>query len=102
IQAPAAQNNLNPLLLRQAGASLTFANRVPNAPLFLSDLNCHCVDPNKEFVLNKDAWVDPAPGQFGTGAAYYNDYRQQRQPQENFAIGRDFKVAREGKAKFNI
>jgi hypothetical protein len=69
--------------------------------LFKQDLNCHCFDPNKEFVLNPAAWSDPAPGQFGTGAAYYTDYRYQRQPVENFAFGRTFRVGEKGMS-FNI
>jgi hypothetical protein len=103
ILAPYAQNNLNSLLLRNVntGATGTFANRVPGQPLFKQDLNCHCFDPNKEFVLNPAAWSDPAPGQFGTGAAYYTDYRYQRQPVENFAFGRTFRVGEKGMS-FNI
>src|SRR5262249_53540200 len=69
IQSPSAQNNLNLLLFQN-----TFMNRVPDQPLFLKDLNCHCIDPNKDFVLNPAAWSSPAQGQFGTAAAYYNDY----------------------------
>ena len=90
IQAPLAQNNLSSLLFRG-----TFSNRVPGQPLFLKNLNCHCIDPNKDFVLNPAAWSDPAPGQFGTAAAYYNDYRQQRRPSETMSLGRLFRI-REG------
>jgi hypothetical protein len=94
ILAPYAQNNLNNLLLRNvpAGQTLSYANRVPGVPLFTKDLNCHCFDPNKEFVLNPAAWTNPAPGQFGTAAAYYSDYRYERRPQENFGIGREFRI----------
>jgi hypothetical protein len=60
--------------------------------LFLKNLNCHCIDPNKDFVLNPAAWSDPAPGQFGTAAAYYNDYRQQRRPSETMSLGRLFRI----------
>ena len=88
IQSPNAQNNLNTLLLRVNGSS--FANRVPGVNPFLKDLNCHCIDPNKELVLNPAAWTDPPAGQFGTAAAYYNDYRQQRRPSEQFGFGRFF------------
>jgi hypothetical protein len=59
----------------------TVQNRVPGAPLFTQDLNCHCFDPSTNFVLNPAAWANPAPGQFGT-ATYYNDYRAQRRPVE--------------------
>ncbi|HYR87972.1 MAG TPA: TonB-dependent receptor [Terriglobia bacterium] len=103
ILAPYAQNNLNSLLLRNVntGATGTFANRVPGQPLFKGDMNCHCLDPNKEFALNPAAWADPAPGTFGTAAAYYSDYRYQRQPQENFAFGRIFRIGEKGMS-FNI
>jgi len=91
--APAAQSNLNTLLLRNTGTTpLSFANRVPGQPLFTQDLNCHCFDPAKNFVLNPNAWADPAPGQFGSSAAYYSDYRQQRRPNETFAVGRIFRI----------
>jgi hypothetical protein len=86
IQAPAAQNQLASHLFRG-----TFANRVPGVPLFTQDLNCHCFDPQREFVLNPNAWVQPGGGQFGSSAAYYNDYRFQRRPVENFNIGRSFR-----------
>jgi hypothetical protein len=101
ILAPAAQNNLNSLLLRNSGGALSYANRVPDQPLFTQDLNCHCYDPNKEFVLNPNAWSEPAAGQFGTGAAYYSDYRAARIPQENLAFGRTFKIG-EGGVNFNV
>ncbi len=90
IAAPASQNNLSSVLFQT-----TRMNRVPGAPLFLKDLNCHCIDPNKEFVLNPAAWTDAAPGTFGTAAYYYNDYRFQRHPSEQLGIGRIFRI-REG------
>jgi hypothetical protein len=78
----------------------TFQNRVPGQELFLQDLNCHCFDPNKEFVLNPAAWSTPVEGQWGSSAAFYSDYRFQRRPVENLAIGRTFRF-REG-VTFNI
>jgi hypothetical protein len=51
-------------------------------------------------VLNPNAWVDPPAGQFGTGAAYYNDYRYQRRPNENLGLGRIFRVKE--RAQLNI
>jgi hypothetical protein len=67
-------------------------NRVPGQPLFLQDLNCHCFDPTKTLALNPAAWASPAPGTWGTSAAYYNDYRTQRHPTENFNVGRTFRI----------
>jgi len=53
IPSPYAQNGLNSLLLRNVGTgSGTFFNRIPGQPLFLKDLNCGCIDPNKQLVLN--------------------------------------------------
>ena len=110
IRVPGANSNLNSYLFQ--GAS--FANRVPGQPLFTTnwvdnsgvahtdplDPNCHCYDPNKTFLLNPDAWVDPAKGEFGASAAYYNDYRTQRRPRENMNLGRTFRI-REG-MDFNL
>jgi hypothetical protein len=60
--------------------------------LFLQDLNCHCFDPTKTLVLNPAAWVNPPAGTYGTSAAYYNDFRTQRHPTENFNVGRTFRI----------
>jgi hypothetical protein len=46
-------------------------------------------------VLNPKAWSDPAAGQWGTAAAFYNDYRYQRRPNEQLSFGRGFRL-REG------
>ena len=71
----------------------TFANRVAGQPLFLKDLNSHCIDPNKEFVLNPKAWSDPAQGDWGYSAVYYSDYRTQRRPDEQLSLGRVFRIS---------
>ena len=90
ILAPAAQSTPS---LGSLNFQSTFANRVPGVPLYLKDLNCHCFDPRNEFVLNPAAWVDPAPGTFSSGTAYYSDYMQQRRPQENMNFGRTFRFS---------
>jgi hypothetical protein len=95
LQVPNATTSLNNILFQ--GAS--FANRVPGQPLFTVDLNCHCYDPNKTLVLNPNAWTDPAPGTFGSSAAYYSDYRSQRRPMENLNFGRTFRIGGEGSKK---
>src|ERR1039458_7425819 len=39
----------------------TLENRVPGVPLYNENLNCHCINPNSQFVLNPAAWANPAP-----------------------------------------
>jgi hypothetical protein len=79
----------------------TYANRVQGQPLFTADPNCtSCYDPNKDFLLNPNAWSDPAPGQWGTSAAYYNDYRSRRTPTESMSLGRTFSIGE--RASLNI
>jgi hypothetical protein len=56
------------------------------------DINCHCFDPTKTLMLNPAAWTNSASGTYGSSAAYYNDYRFQRRPTENFNVGRTFRI----------
>jgi hypothetical protein len=93
IQAPAATTNLATYT-----GQTTLVNRVPGVPLFTKDLDCHCFDPNTAFVLNPAAWTNPPVGQFGTAAAYYNDYRYQRRPVENISLARNFRF----RERFNL
>jgi hypothetical protein len=88
IAVPSSNNNLSTLLQQS-----TRMNRVPGEPLFLvSNLNCNCFDAGRTFVLNPKAWADPADGQWGLGPAYYNDYRNRRQPDEELSLGRVFRL----------
>jgi hypothetical protein len=91
LAVPSSQNQLASLLFRG-----TRMNRVPGQPLFTKDLNCHsCYDPRAEFVLNPAAWSDAPAGAWGYSPAYFNDYRDSRKPDEQFSVGRTFRI-REG------
>jgi hypothetical protein len=87
IPTPASTNSLATYLYQS-----TLFSRVPGVPMFTKDLNCHCFDPNRTFVLNPAAWSNPAPGQWGTAAAYYSDFRYERRPVENLSVGRVFRI----------
>jgi hypothetical protein len=109
IRVPASNNNLltqlgrgpanNPALW---GGGTTFFNRNANVPLFTQDPNCGCFDPTRVTVLNQNAWTDAAPGQFGTSAPYYSEYRWQRQPSEALSFGRLFPLWKEGRVKLQV
>jgi hypothetical protein len=108
LQSPDSANNLlsnlgrgpanNPAIW---GGGYTFMNRVPGQPLFLVDPNTH-FDPTTQLVLNPKAWVEPPYGTFGSSAAYFNDFRWQRQPAESLALGRLFGVGKEGKYRLQV
>ena len=83
IGVPGSTGNLNSLIFQS-----TRMNRVPGVPLFLADLNCNCIDPTKQLVLNPKAWQDVPNGQWGFSAPYYNDYRGQRIPSEQASLTR--------------
>jgi len=87
ISAPTSNNTLATLLFRG-----TYFSRVPGVDLYLKDLNCHCVDPRKDLVLNPAAWTEAPQGQFSSSAIYFNDYRTQRRPQESMSLARSFQI----------
>jgi hypothetical protein len=87
IPVPGSTSSLNSLIFQS-----TRMNRVPGQPLFVKDLNCHCIDPNKDFVLNPSAWADVPQGQWGFSSPYYSDYRYARQPSEQLSLGRIFRM----------
>ena len=74
--------------------------RVPGVPLYLKNLNCGCINPYVDQVLNPAAWANPTANTFGPGPVnsitatglYYTDFRQARRPLENFNIGRNFHI----------
>ena len=73
------------------GGGSTFQN-LTGQPFLSVDPNCHCFDPTKTLALNPAAFADAPAGQFGTAAAFYTNYRWQRQPAESISLGRQFRV----------
>ncbi|MCU1335840.1 MAG: hypothetical protein JWO19_1421 [Bryobacterales bacterium] len=57
------------------------------------DINCHCFDPTKTIVLNKNAWQPVPDGQWAANQATAIRYfRGIRQPQENVSFSRNFRM----------
>jgi hypothetical protein len=75
-------------------ASGTPMMRAPGVPLYLTDINCRCIDPNNinQRILNPAAWIDVGAGQISPGSGYYNDYRGPHQVSENMNFGRTFQL----------
>jgi hypothetical protein len=68
--------------------------RVPGQPLYLTNINCRCIDPNNinQRILNPAAWEDVPAGTISAGSGYYNDYRGPHQVNENMNFGRTFRI----------
>jgi hypothetical protein len=95
---PPNSNTPNPLMANNGGTTANYQIRVPGQPLYLKNPNCGCINPYQDQVLNAAAWTSPpVPGMFGTNALY-GDFRAPRRPQENFNIGRNFRV----KERYNL
>jgi hypothetical protein len=86
IPTPTTATSLNSQIFQN-----TLANRVQGQPLYIADINCHCYDPAKTFILNPLAWTNPANGQFSNSAEFYGDFRYQRHPNESIGLGRTFR-----------
>ncbi|MEO5922311.1 MAG: TonB-dependent receptor [Bryobacteraceae bacterium] len=87
IAAPASNNQLANAVFQTANMT-----RVAGQPLYLKDLDCHCIDPNKDLTLNPAAWTDATRGNWGQTAIYFNDYRSQRIPSESMSLARIFAI----------
>jgi hypothetical protein len=79
--------------------------RVPGVPLYQVEdavsgsstvisrnLNCGCIDPTVDTVLNPAAWVNQAAGVPGSNIVYYNDFRAQRRPVISASLGKLFRI----------
>jgi len=66
--------------------------RVPGVPLYLMNINCGCIDPTQQTVLNPAAWQNQAAGVPGSNVVYYNDFRGQRRPVMSGGIGKAFRI----------
>jgi hypothetical protein len=105
IETPSSSNQLINQLLRQGGFNSTPVNpdnRVAGVNPLLVDPNCGCFNPQTQTVLNKAAWSDPAPGQWGTAAPFYSNVRWQRQPGESMSFGRNFRFGKENRFNFFV
>lgn len=104
IATPGSANGLIAQLGRSGFGTTLYNLTNGNKNLFASgvDPNSKSFDPTVNLVLNPAAWVDAPQGQFGTSAAYYNNYRWQRRPSENMNFGRNFRIGKEGKQNLQI
>jgi hypothetical protein len=85
---PPSATTVNNLTLANGGTNY----QVPTGqPFFLKDLNCHCINPYTDQVLNPAAWTNPGTGTWG-GNALYGNFRSERRPSENLNFGRNFKI----------
>jgi len=70
----------------------TRQNRIAGVPLYLKNINCGCINPSQETVLNPAAWQDQTPGVPGSNIAYFNDFRGQRRPIISGGLGKEFRI----------
>ena len=96
LTAPGSSNSIGSYV----STGYTYQVRVPGVPLYLVDINCGCIDPTKQQVLNPAAWVNQAAGVPGSNIRYYNDFRGQRRPVTSASLGKIFPIKE--RAKFSI
>ena len=105
IEVPSSTNLLEDLLLRGGGFNgtpINPANLVAGVNPLAVDPNSKSFNPQTTTVFNPAAFSDPAPGQWGTSAPFYNNLRWQRQPAESMSFGRNFRFGKEGRYNFFI
>jgi hypothetical protein len=88
LASPTSSNSISSYL----STGYTRQVRVPGQPLYLVDINCGCIDPTKQTVLNPAAWQNQAAGVPGSNIVYYNDFRGQRRPVVSAGLGKQFRI----------
>ena len=88
LASPTSSNSIGSYL----ATGYTRQVRVPGQPLYLKDINCNCIDPTQQTVLNPAAWQNQAAGVPGSNIVYYNDFRGQRRPNISAGVGKQFKI----------
>jgi hypothetical protein len=73
--------------------------RLPGVPLYNKSLECGCIDPTKDVLLNPAAWVNQTTGQ-ASNVVYYNDFRGMRRPVVSGNFGKSFRIKE--RVSFNI
>ncbi len=96
LQSPTSSNSIGSYL--STGA--TRMVRVPGQPLYLTNINCNCIDPTQQTVLNPAAWQNQAAGVPGSNIVYYDDFRGQRRPIVSAGLGKAFRIRE--KVSFSI
>ncbi len=96
LAAPTSSNSIGSYL----STGYTYEVRVPGVPLYLVNINCGCIDPTKQQVLNPAAWQNQAAGVPGSNIHYYNDFRGQRRPVTSASLGKVFSIRE--RARFSI
>jgi hypothetical protein len=86
LASPASNNSIGTYYPGQSSRQF----RVPGVPLYTKDLNCGCIHPEYDTVLNPAAWVDAPLGVFGAQQMFYGDFRGQRRPAESLSFGKRF------------
>jgi hypothetical protein len=75
--------------------------RVPGQPLYLKDVNCKCINPYSDQVLNPAAWQNvPVNGVGPSTTVLYTDFRGPRHPQESANIARNFRITERVRLQF--
>jgi hypothetical protein len=99
-----AQLNLGGGLFSGASTYYNFAGGKMPSSFFTTNPNDvgKTIDPTRALVASSSIWTDAAPGQYATTAAYYNNYRWQRQPSESMNFGRNFRMGKDKRMNLQV